>query len=139
LSVAALLGAGLVGGLVGASVSRPPKLAVALVASAYADACRIGELFGIRRGMTRREVLRSFGMLDTDFESHWYVRDDAVGLPADQIEAPMWPAGRLPDRLMQAPEWRAVRAGYAAGFEMVITFGDDLVTCADLEIEIPTF
>jgi hypothetical protein len=90
LSVVALLAMGLVVGLfIGSAVSRPPKLAVALARSAYADPCRSGELYGVRRDMTRREVLRSFGMLDTDFESSWYIEDETAGLPPDQIVARM--------------------------------------------------
>lgn len=129
----------LIGIFATALLTDPPKLLMSTIDGFFSDQCQSGEIQGVRLGMSRREVLRSFGMLNSDSRSRWYVVDEALGLPPDAIEAPMWPAGRLPDRLMNADRWEVVRAGHATGFEVAISFENDRVVCADAEYEVPMF
>jgi hypothetical protein len=126
----------LLGLATGLAFANPPKWALSLIDSAYSDQCESGAPFGVRRGMSRRDVLRSFGMLTADFRSDWYIVDEALGLPPDAIPSPLWRPGRLPANLMHAEQWRTLRRGYGPGFEMIISFDADRVTCADVQYEI---
>lgn len=119
-------------------LTRPPRWILESIDSRYSDQCLSAERFGIRPGMSRREVLMRFGMQDAGNRSDWYIRDAALGLPPDALFAPVWPVGRLPDRLETASDWTLIRAGYDLGYDMHIHFEQDRVQCADVVYHVPS-
>ena len=119
----------------GSVLANPPRLATSVVAGLFSNPCTSGTLYGVRSGMTRYQVMRAFGLDTPAFESHWYILDKSAGLPPNQVVAPLWPAGNLPPRLAHADEWTAIRAGYSMdNFAMLITFSNERVTCARIQV-----
>jgi hypothetical protein len=127
----------LLGSIIGAILRDPPKWALSVIDSSfYQDQCASGSFYGVRRGMTRRDVQIAFGMGQPDFRTDWYIVDESLGLPPDQLIAPVWTASVLPRHLMEANRWRALRKGYGPGFEMIVSFEGDEVVCADARYEV---
>lgn len=118
------------------TASRPPKWAYAAYDSIQTDQCSGGFMFGIRKGMTRDQVLHAIGRMDGDFPVDWYIADQELALPPDGVFYPVWPPGKLPVRFADAEQWVLHRAGFAAGFDLTINFSEsNTVTCAELDID----
>lgn len=136
-AVFAAVGSVILGSLIGATLCDPPKWALSIIDSTfYRDQCASGGFYGVRRGMSRRDVQMVFGMGRSDFRTEWYIVDETLGLPPDRLVAPVWRASVLPQRLMEADQWRALRKGYGPGFEMIVSFENDEVVCADVRYEV---